>query len=137
MSGGENRARLKQVTASVSEEVYLKLHMARLYTRKPIRALIAEGCTIIAEHYRLQRIAGRTTGAPGLLEHPALQAAGQGARKVTGELSADDYLALWQTKVQTRRPIKVLVVAACWQIGEHYLAQRRADREANAQGRRP
>ena len=137
MIGGENRARLKQVTASVSEEVYLKLHMARLYTQKPIRALIAEGCAIIAEHYRLQRITERATGAPALLDHPALQAAGQGARKVTGELSADAYLALWKTKVQTRRPIKVLVVAACWQIGEYYLAQRRADREANAQGRRP
>lgn len=137
MSGGENRTRLKQVTASVSEEVYLKLHMARLYTRKPIRALIAEGCAAIADHYRLQRSTERVTGAPGLLEHPALHAAAQGMRKVTGELGADAYLGLWQVKVQTRRPIKALVVAACWHIGEHYLALRRAERDGSAQGRRP
>lgn len=121
----------KQVTAAISEEVFLKLHAARLYARKPLATLIAEGCTVVAEHYRLQRLAERTTGAPAVRDFPMLAAEGTARRKVTGLLNDELYLSLWSAKQFSRKPLKVLVAAACAHIAEHYWALRRGERAAH------
>lgn len=65
---GEPRAKAvgKKVTAELSHEAYLQLTLAKLYSGKPLRLLLAEGCALIAEHYRSQRAAERiVAGEPG------------------------------------------------------------------------
>lgn len=124
----------KQVTTEISEEVFAKLQAAKLYSRKSAGVLIAEGCAIVAEHYRVRRDTERLTGAPAIFQAVLAQAVRR--QKVTARLSDDLYLSLWAARHYARRPLKVLVAEACAHIAEHYWELRRAEREAirSAQG---
>ncbi|KAF0183374.1 MAG: hypothetical protein FD160_993 [Caulobacteraceae bacterium] len=125
----------KQVTTEIPEEVFVKLQAAKLYSRKSAGVLIAEGCAIVAEHYRMRRDTERLTGAPAILQPFAAPAGPH--KKVTAGLSDELYLSLWAARHFARRPLKVLVAEACGLIAEHYWELRRAERDATraAQGR--
>jgi len=61
LSGAGKR---KKVTAVVPDDLYLKLMAARHYSRRPLKALVADACRHIADHYierwRAERKAGQT-----------------------------------------------------------------------------
>lgn len=120
--------KLKQVTTEIPEEVFVKLQAAKLYARKSAGALIAEGCAIVAEHYRMRRDTEHLTGAPAVLQPVALITGPR--RKVTASLPDDLYLSLWAARHFARRPLKILVAEACAHIVEHYWELRRAERTA-------
>ena len=121
--------RPKQVTTAISEEIYVKLHAAKLFARKPLHVLIAEGCALVAEQHRVRRATERITGAAPIdsLLRPET---GGPIRKVTAELPDDLYLSLWAAKHHAKRPLKALVADGCAQIAEHYWELRRAARES-------
>lgn len=122
------KRKLKQVTTEIPEEVFVKLQAAKLYSRKSAGILIAEGCAIVAEHYRMRRETERLTGAPAILQPVATQ--GGRRQKVTAHLSDELYLSLWAARHYARRPLKALVAEACAHIVEHYWELRRAERDA-------
>lgn len=122
----QDRRSHRQVTTALSEPVYLRLITAKLYTGKPLKALVAEGCALVALHY--QQLIGQEmiTDTP-----PELGAAREhlpAFRKVTTELDAEAYLRLFTASVYAGRSLKSLAADGCRQIGDHYWTLRQEER---------
>lgn len=121
---GASVHRSKQVTTSLSEVTYLRLLSAKVWSRKPFKFLIAEGCELVAAQLRLAREHERILQAASDIsegQEPALGA----YIKVTGELKSEAYLALVAASHFSGRSIRELAAEGCRLIGDHYANQRK------------
>lgn len=127
----ERARKPKQVTAVISEALHFNLRVASLHARKPVNALIVEGCAVIVEHYNVLHTTERVTGLAPQAEQQLEGAAKP--KKVTATLPDDLYLKLVAARHYSGRPLKVLVADACRHIADHYIQRWRAEREAAGQ----